>query len=87
VASYKLEIKTSAGKELAGVTSKSDRLRIVSRIQALASNPRPHGSERLAGYTDRFRIRQGNHRVVYLIDDQSSTVTIYKIGHRKDVYR
>lgn len=85
--SYKLEIKTSAGKELAEVGSKSDRQKIVSRIQALASNPRPHGSEKLAGYTDRFRIRQGNYRVVYLIDDQSSTVTIYKIGHRKDVYR
>lgn len=85
--SYKLEIKTSAGKELAEVASKSDRQKIVSRIQALASNPRPHGSERLAGYTDRYRVRQGNYRVVYLIDDQSSTVTIYKIGHRKDVYR
>ena len=85
--SYKLEIKTSAGKELAEVGSKPDRQKIVSRIQALASNPRPHGSEKLAGYTDRFRIRQGNYRVVYLIDDQSSTVTIYKIGHRKDVYR
>ncbi len=85
--SYKLEIKTSAGKELAEVGSKSDRQKIVSRIQALASNPRPNGSEKLAGYTDRFRIRQGNYRVVYLIDDQSSTVTIYKIGHRKDVYR
>ena len=85
--SYKLEIKTSAGKELAEVGSRSDRQKIVSRIQALASNPRPHGSEKLAGYTDRFRIRQGNYRVVYLIDDQSSTVTIYKIGHRKDVYR
>jgi mRNA interferase RelE/StbE len=87
VVSYRLEIKTSAGKELAEVASKSDRLKIVSRIQAVASNPRPHGSEMLAGYTDRFRIRQGNYRVVYLIDDQSSTVTIYRIGHRKDVYR
>ena len=85
--SYKLEIKTSAGKELAEVGSKSDRQKIVSRIQALASNPRPNGSEKLAGYTDRFRVRQGNYRVVYLIDDHSSTVTIYKIGHRKDVYR
>lgn len=85
--SYRLEIKTLAGKELAEVGSKSDRQKIVSRIQALAPNPRPHGSEKLAGYTYRFRIRQGNYRVVYLIDDQSSTVTIYKIGHRKDVYR
>ena len=54
---------------------------------ALANNPRPHGSEKLAGYEDRYRIRQGNYRVVYLIDDAASEVTIYKIGHRKEVYR
>jgi mRNA interferase RelE/StbE len=87
VASYRLEIKTSAGKELAEVGSKSAREKIVSRIQALASNPRPHGSEKLAGYSDRYRVRHGNCRVVYLIDDDSSTVTMYKIGHRKDVHR
>jgi mRNA interferase RelE/StbE len=87
VALYKILIKTSAGKELAAVGSKPDRERLVARIQGLATNPRPHGSEKLAGYADRYRVRQGNFRVVYLIDDEGSAVTIYKIGHRKDVYR
>ena len=87
MALYKVLIKTSAGKELAGVGSKSDREKIVTRIQGLATNPRPHGSEKLAGYADRHRLRQGNFRIVYLIDDEASAVTIYKIGHRKDVYR
>jgi mRNA interferase RelE/StbE len=87
VASYRLIIKTSAGRELAEVGSRSDREKIVSRIRALASNPRPQGSEKLAGYADRYRVRQGNYRVVYLIDDASRTVTIFKVGHRKDVYR
>ena len=87
MASYKILIKTSAGKELAEVGSQSDREKIVARIQGLAGNPTPHGSEKLAGYADRYRVRQGNYRVIYLIDDEASVVTIYKIGHRKDVYR
>ena len=87
MASYKVLIKTSAGKELAAAGSKSDRERIIARIQGLATNPRPHGSEKLAGYADRYRLRQGNFRIVYLIDDEASAVTIYKVGHRKDVYR
>ena len=87
MALYKLSIKPSAGKELEAVGSKQDRTRIISKISALADNPRPRGSEKLAGYDDRYRFRQGNYRVVYEIDDDSSHVTIYKIGHRRDVYR
>jgi len=87
VALYRVLIKTSAGKELAAVGSKTDRARLVSRIQSLATDPRPHGSEKLAGYADRYRVRQGNFRIVYLIDDEASAVTIFKVGHRKDVYR
>ena len=87
MALYKVLIKTSAGKELAAVASKNYREKIVARIRGLATNPRPHGSEKLAGYADRYRVRQGNYRVIYLVDDEASVVTIYKIGHRKDVYR
>lgn len=87
MASYSILINTSAGKELAAVGSKADRQRIVGRLQNLASNPRPHGSEKLAGYSDRCRIRQGNYRVVYLVDDDAQEVTIYKVGDRKDAYR
>jgi mRNA interferase RelE/StbE len=87
VALYKLSIKPSAGKELEAVGSKADRTRIATKISALATNPRPHGSEKLAGYDDRYRIRQGDYRVVYEIDDEASHVTIYKIGNRREVYR
>ena len=87
MASYSLLIKPSAGKELQAVGSKADRLKIIGKIQVLANDPRPRGSEKLAGYSDRYRIRQGNYRVVYLIDDSASTVTIFKIGHRREVYR
>ena len=87
MASYSVLIKTSAGKELAAVASKNYREKIVARIRGLATNPRPHGSEKLAGYADRYRVRQGNFRIVYLIDDEASAVTVFKIGNRKDVYR
>ena len=87
MALYRVLIKASAGKELAAVGSKPDRQKIVTRIQGLASNPRSHGSEKLAGYSDRYRVRQGNFRIIYLVDDDASEVTIYKIGDRKDVYR
>ena len=87
MAAYRVLIKASASKELERLGTRSDRTRIVQRIQALADNPRPQGCEKLAGYADRFRIRQGNFRVVYLVDDQLREVTIFKIGDRKDVYR
>jgi len=87
VVSYSLYIKPSAGKELEAVGSEPDRLRIIGKIRSLAEDPRPHGSEKLAGYDDRCRIRQGNYRVVYAIDDEAGRVTIYKVGHRKDIYR
>lgn len=87
MAAYKVLIKASAGKELERLGTKSDRARIVERIQAMADNPKPHGCEKLAGYSNRFRIRQGNYRVVYLVDDQRREITIFKVGDRKDVYR
>jgi mRNA interferase RelE/StbE len=87
VGAYRLLIKPSAGKELARLGNKADRQRIVQRTEALALNPRPHGSEKLAGYDDRYRIRQGDYRVVYLSDDGRQEVTIFKIGDRKDVYK
>lgn len=87
MAGYKLLIKPSAGKELGAIGGKGDRQRIVQRIQALIEDPRPPGSEKLAGYDDRYRVRQGTYRVVYLIDDKRREITVYRIGHRRDVYR
>jgi mRNA interferase RelE/StbE len=87
VAGYRLLIKASAAKEIEAAGTKADRQRIVERIRALASDPRVQGSEKLAGYANRYRIRRGQYRIVYLIDDRQHEVTIFKIGHRKDVYR
>jgi mRNA interferase RelE/StbE len=87
VGTYRLLINTSARKELEAVGTKADRQRLVRRIQALAGEPRPPGCEKLSGSEDRYRVRQGRYRVVYAVDDSSLTVTVVKIGHRRDVYR
>jgi mRNA interferase RelE/StbE len=86
VGRYRLLIKSSARKELAAVTTKKDRQRIVRRIQSLSENPRAPGCQKLSGY-DRYRIRQGHYRIVYEIRDFEVVVVVIKIGHRRDVYR
>ena len=85
MASYRFRFKRSAAKELEDLPAKIRR-RVVARIGALAEDPRPHGSEKLSG-EEKYRLRQGDLRVVYGIDDRDSVVTIVKIAHRRDVYR
>ena len=85
MASYSLLIKPSAAKELEGLPLR-DRKRVVSRIRSLAVEPRPAGAERLSGQ-EKYRVRQGDYRVLYLIDDAESSVVVVKVGHRRDVYR
>lgn len=83
--SYRLEVKRSAAREI-GALSKADCQRIVAKLQMLASNPRPHGCEKLSG-AEKYRIRQGDFRILYEIDDSTKLVTIVKVGNRRDVYR
>jgi mRNA interferase RelE/StbE len=87
VASYSVLIKTSAVKELEAVEPRGLRARIVSRIQSLARAPRPPGSQKLAGESERYRIRQGSYRIVYSVDDDQRIVEVVKIGNRREVYR
>ena len=85
MASYRLLIKPSAAKELEGLSLR-DRKRVATRIQRLASDPRPADAEKLSGQ-DKHRLRQGNYRILYSVDDAALTVLIVKIGHRREVYR
>ena len=85
MASYRLLIKPSAAKELEGLPTK-DRKRVVTRTQRLAGEPRPPGCEKLTAH-DLFRVRQGQYRILYEVQDQDLAVTVFKIGHRRDVYR
>jgi mRNA interferase RelE/StbE len=87
VARYRVVIKLSASKEIGAVGQKKDRQRIVLRIQSLGENPRPFGCEKLSGHLDRYRVREGNYRILYSIDDEKLLVDVVKVGHRKEVYR
>ncbi len=85
MAKYSLEIKPSAARELDAL---DDGLfaRLDAKIVALAENPRPAGCKKLKGYKDHWRIRVGDWRVLYVIDDASKLVSITRVAHRKQVY-
>lgn len=85
MASYSILFTRSAAKELERVPAK-DRQRIVTRIGTLADNPRPVGAEKLSG-DDKYRIRQGDYRILYEIVDAELIVTVVRIGNRREVYR
>ena len=85
MARYSIFIKPSAVKELESLPLKDWR-RVAKRIQALADAPRPPGSEKLSG-EDKYRVRQGDYRILYTLVDVELALTIIKIGHRRDVYR
>ena len=88
MANYKLFIKPSAGKEIEALL-KQERRRIVAKISSLSRDPSPAGCEKLSGQ-DRYRLRQGNYRILYEIQDLALivvVVVVVKVGHRRDVYR
>ncbi len=82
---YSLEIKQSAQKELDAL---DDALftRIDRKILALADHPRPAGCKKLKGFKDQWRVRVGDWRVLYIIDDAEKLVIITRIAHRREVY-
>jgi mRNA interferase RelE/StbE len=85
VANYSIRVKRSAAKELEAVPLK-DRRRLVAQIERLGVDPRPAGYERLSG-EQKYRVRQGDYRVVYEILDRDGLVIVVRIGHRREVYR
>ncbi|MEE8126514.1 MAG: type II toxin-antitoxin system RelE/ParE family toxin [Nitrospirales bacterium] len=85
MASYRLTFKKSVTKDFRSI-SKNDVARILKRLEALADDPRPVGSEKLSGQ-ERFRVRQGMYRIIYEIRDEELVIIVVKVGHRRDVYR
>jgi mRNA interferase RelE/StbE len=85
VGSYAVEIKPSARKELEALPNHV-LPRVVRKIQSLSDNPRPAGCKKLKGYKDLWRIRVGDWRVVYIIDDAVRIVSVTRIAHRREVY-
>ncbi len=86
MARYSLRIKKTAAKELEAIPTKGDRQRITKPIEPLRENPGPKGAIKLSG-SERYRIRQGNYRIPYAIEDKALIIYVIKIGHRKDAYK
>lgn len=85
MASYSVEVRKSAAKELAALPRRHCQ-RVIEKVRALATDPRPHGAEKLSD-ENKYRIRQGDYRVLYQIDDDDKRVTIVRIAHRGEAYR
>ena len=85
MAAYKIFFKESVWKDFEPIPKK-DLKKILQSIDRLSEDPRPRGCEKLTGQ-ERFRLRQGQYRIVYSIQDDELTVWVVKVGHRKDVYR
>lgn len=81
---YSLLILRCAQKELANL-DKIEYERVRDAVFSLAANPRPNQCKKLVG-REGWRIRVGNYRVIYEIDDAKQEITILHIGHRRDVY-
>lgn len=82
---YRLGFRKSVARDLRGLPKK-DVARILERFEGLARDPRAHGCEKLAGQ-ERYRVRQGDYRIVYEIRDDVLLVVVVKVGHRREVYR
>jgi mRNA interferase RelE/StbE len=85
VGSYFVAIKPSAQKELHALPA-SVLGRVVTKIGSLADSPRPAGCRKLKDHHDQWRIRVGDWRIVYMIDDTTKIVRVTRIAHRSEVY-
>jgi mRNA interferase RelE/StbE len=85
VNSYAVEVKPSARKELEALPG-SVLARVVRKLEALGHTPRPTGCKKLKGFKDHWRVRVGDWRVVYIIDDAARVASVTRIAHRREVY-
>jgi mRNA interferase RelE/StbE len=82
---YTVAIKRSAEKEMESLPREVHR-RVTAKIISLEMNPRPAGIRKLQG-TEGYRLRVGDYRILYTVDDRSHTVVIYSVAHRREAYR
>ena len=86
MASYNVEVSKSVRKKDLPAIPKSDVVKIVKRIEGLADNPFPEGAIRLKS-REEWRIRQGDYRILYVVEHDIVTVFVVKVGHRREIYR
>lgn len=83
---YAVEFTRRAAKDLTALPRPA-QLRVARRIDRLADSPRPRGCRKLAGPEAFYRIRVGDVRIIYSIEDRRLVVLVIRIGHRREVYR
>ena len=83
---YAVLLEKSAARFLLRLRDAKLKSRLDEAIESLADDPRPPGCRKLAGTTDRYRVRVGDYRIVYRIDDGKVTVLVLLVGHRREVY-
>ena len=83
---YRVFLERAAEKDLKDLSSKVHN-RIIVAIQTLAENPRPPGCLKLIGSDNDWRIRVGDYRIVYEIDDTAQVIRVNRVRHRREVYR
>jgi len=86
MAFYRVEISRNAAKDLRAI-DRNWIPRIVATIETLETDPRPSGCKKLIGSDHTYRLRIGDYRVVYDIQDQTLIVHVVRIRHRRDAYR
>jgi mRNA interferase RelE/StbE len=82
---YRVEILAAAQKDIRALR-KPDQRRVVDVIEALGSDPRPHGCKKLRGLESLYRIRLGQYRIIYTVSDTKTIVLALRVRHRRDVY-
>ena len=83
---YRVEIAAPARRSLRAL-DRSVQVRIIRALEALAEEPRPSGCLKMAGPADLYRIRVGEWRIIYTVQDARLIVLVVRVGHRGDVYR
>lgn len=86
MADYRVEITRSAARELENLGPRLGR-RILGPIEGLASSPRPRQSRKLTGSENSYRLRVGQYRILYQVDDSNRLITVFAVGHRLEIYR
>ncbi|MBU6413986.1 MAG: type II toxin-antitoxin system RelE/ParE family toxin [Planctomycetes bacterium] len=84
--SYSIQFTSSAAKSLTKLPASAAQ-RISAVIDTLGAKPRPQGCKKLSGQDNLYRVRAGDYRIVYQIQDKQLVVLIVRIGHRRDIYR
>jgi mRNA interferase RelE/StbE len=83
---HRIELSPAAARQLKKI-DRSILPQIAAKIDSLASDPRPHNCEKLSGYEGLYRVRVGDYRIIYAVEDRLVLVVVLKVGNRAEIYQ